>query len=69
MNKLLIAAIAAIALTGPLQADEKQPGYADYNKALLKIGVEPEIAAVVAQIALTKVQDMATDQTESDDDR
>ena len=62
MNKLVIATAAALLLTTlSVQADEAQPAYADYNKALLQIGVDPEVAAVVSQIALTKVQDMQLD--------
>jgi len=72
MKKLLLTTALAIAFASPLQADqdqnENQPDYADFNKALLQIGVTPEIAAVVAQVALTKTQEMALAQRQHSDD-
>ncbi len=59
MNKLISAvAVLAALSTSVVQADSPEPTFADYNKALLSIGVDPVSAAVAAQIALTKVYDM-----------
>ncbi len=66
MKKLIIVALAALSLsTLAVQAEEKQATYSDYNKALLQVGVDPEIAAVVSQITLTKVHEMEQEKQQS----